>query len=368
MYKEDETAMVRRRLCLVIPSLQAGGMERVMSELTWFFSRKDKVEIHLVLYGKEPEIFYKIPDSILVHMPAQVFDNRFRLYFSLSRLVYLRKVIKRIDPHSILSFGEYWNSFTLLALAGLDLQIYVSDRCSPAKKFGFFHAQLRRWLYPRAGGVIAQTELARQLYKNQFHNERIFVIGNPIHMYGGDDSQKDKIVLTIGRLIKSKNHDKIIEVFCKINRPGWKLVIVGGDALKQNNMSKLRNLVYSLGAESKVFLKGYRTDPEKFYQRSSIFVSASESEGFPNVIGEAMSAGIPVVAFDCISGPSEMIIDGHNGYLVPVNDYCTLSERLERLMDNESLRNIMGARARESITEYSIENIGSKYYDLLINS
>ena len=81
-----------------------------------------------------------------------------------------------------------------------------------------------------------------------------------------------------------------------------------------------------------------------------------------------MSAGIPVVAFDCISGPSEMIIDGHNGYLVPVNDYCTLSERLERLMDNESLRNIMGARARESITEYSIENIGSKYYDLLINS
>lgn len=343
-------------------------MERVMSELTWFFCRKDKVEIHLVLYGKKPEIFYIIPDSITVHRPTQVFYNQFRLYSSLSRLAYLRRVIKRIGPHSILSFGEYWNSFTLLALTGLSLQIYVSDRCSPAKKYGFFHSQLRHWLYPRARGVIAQTELARQLYKSQFHNDNVIVIGNPIRMYGGDETQKDKIVLTIGRLIESKNHDKIIEVFCKINRPGWKLVIVGGDALKQNNLLKLRNLVYSLGAESKVFLKGYRTDPEKFYQKSSIFVSASESEGFPNVIGEAMSAGIPVVAFDCISGPSEMIMDGQNGYLVPMHDYYSLSERIEQLMDNESLRNMMGARARESITKYSIENIGSKYYDLLIKA
>lgn len=357
-----------RKLCLVIPSLQAGGMERVMSELIWFFGRKDKIEIHLVLYGKEPELFYKIPDSISIHMPTHVFDNRFRLYSSLSRLIYLRRVIKRIRPHSILSFGEYWNSFTLLALAGLNLQIYVSDRCSPAKKFGFFHSQLRHWLYPRATGVIAQTELARQLYKNQFHNKNVIVIGNPIHEYGEDDSRKDKIVLTIGRLIESKNHDKIIEVFCEINRPEWKLVIVGGDALKQNNLSKLRDLVYSLGAESKVFLTGYRTDPGKYYNESSVFVSASTSEGFPNVIGEAMSAGIPVVAFDCISGPSEMIVDGQNGYLVPVNDYGTLSKRLEQLMDNDSLRNSMGARARESIKKYSIESIGTKYSDLLLKT
>lgn len=350
----------------MIPSLQTGGMERVMSELASFFCNKNEIEVHLVLYGKTPELFYKIPDSVLVHRPVSVFDDRFRLYYTLSRLVFLRRSIKGINPHAVLSFGEYWNSFVLLALAGLRNPVYISDRCSPAKKYGFFHSFLRQWLYPGARGIIAQTEKAKQLYETQFRNRNVVVIGNPIHMYEGDYPPKDNIVLTIGRLITSKNHDKIIEIFCRINRPGWKLVIVGGDALKQSNMSRLRDLVRSLGADSKVILTGNRDDPDNFYRVSNIFVSASESEGFPNVIGEAMSAGIPVVAFDCIAGPSEMITNGQNGYLVPVSDYNLLSERLEHLMDNEPLRERMGMNARESIKRFSAETIGSRYHDLIL--
>lgn len=357
--------MTGKRLCLVIQSLQAGGMERVMSELADFFCKKNDVEVHLILYGIQPEIFFKTPRNLIIHKPVSVFNNKFRLLYTIGRLIYLRKTIKETDPHSILSFGEYWNSFVLLSLLGLRYPVYISDRCSPQKKFGTFHSQLRKWLYPGAKGIIAQTLKAKELYAGQFTHNNISIIGNPIRFYPNDGVKKEKIVLTIGRMIKSKNLDKLIELFCSINNPEWKFVIVGGDALKQNNMSYLKNLVTSLNADSQVVLTGYDNHPERFYSQSSIFVIASETEGFPNVIGEAMSAGLPVISFDCVAGPSEMITDGETGYLVDVNDYNSFKMRLERLITDEKLRERMGEKAKESIRKFSAEKIGAMYYDFI---
>ena len=103
--------MNKKTICLLIPSLQAGGMERVMSELSWHFSKKKEVELHLVLYGIKQEIFYTLPDNVIIHKPTFRFKNSFRLIYTLKTLGYLRKTISRIRPDSVLSFGEYWNSF-----------------------------------------------------------------------------------------------------------------------------------------------------------------------------------------------------------------------------------------------------------------
>ena len=358
--------MNEKKLCFVIPSLQAGGMERVMSELANYFCQNNEIEVHMVLYGRNPKIFYSTPDNIKMHLPITPFDNRLRQIYSIGRLYFLRRTIKKINPDFILSFGEYWNSFVLLALYNCSYPVFISDRCSPEKKFGIFHSLLRRWLYPKARGVIAQTEIAKNHYKKQFRHNNIAAIGNPIRLISSNGTTKEKIVLSVGRLIKSKNHDKLIELFCSINQHGWKLVIVGGDALKQNNMSRLKNLISSLNADSKVILTGFRNDLDKFYQESGIFVFTSDSEGFPNVIGEAMSASMPVITFDCMAGPSEMIIDRQNGYLVPLYDYSLFRERLEQLMSDEPLRKAMGSKAKDLIQKFSLENIGAKYYDFII--
>lgn len=355
-----------RKVCLVIPSLHPGGMERVMSELASYLCKKHDLEIYLILYGINREIFYKIPDNLIVKKPEFKFDNSRRFFHTLKTMVFLRKTISRIAPCSILSFGEYWNSFVLLSLYNYSCTVFISDRCSPVKKFSRFHTFLRRWLYPRVQGIIAQTDKAKNLYHEQFNHNNITVIGNPIHFVRGIGIAKGKIVLTVGRLINSKNHDKLIELFCNINQEGWKLVIVGGDSLKQKNMSRLKNLIRDLNADSKVIITGFIKDPEKYYLESSIFVFTSESEGFPNVIGEAMSASMPVIAFDCVAGPSEMIKDGENGYLVPLHDYCLFRERLGRLMTDEPLRKSMGSKANDSIQKFSIDNIGAKYYDFII--
>lgn len=358
----------KKKICFVIPSLQAGGMERVMSEIAGYFSRKKEVELHLILYGNTRELFHSIPESVIIHKPFFTFNNKWRLFYTFKTLMYLRSIIKKINPKSILSFGEYWNSFVLLAFYGLSYPVFISDRCSPAKEFSYFHRILRSYIYPSAKGIIAQTLQAKQIYKGQFRHDNVTVIGNPIPQIRFSDIQKENIVLTVGRLIRSKNHDKLIEVFCKINKPDWKLVIVGGDALKQDNLTRLRKLIYDLHAESKIFITGYVNNSEELMQKSKVFAFTSTSEGFPNVIGEAMAAGLPVVAFDCVTGPSEMIINENNGYLVPVNDYDTFCEKLDQLMSDESLRILFGLRARISIKEFSAEKIGGKFYDFILNT
>ena len=359
--------MIKKTICLVIPSLQAGGMERVMSELAGYFSEKVNVEIHLVLYGIKREIFYPIPDSIINHRPKFIFNNRWRLYYTLRTLFYLRKTIKSINPDSILSFGELWNSFVLISLFGLKFPVYISDRCSPEREYSFFHSILRKLLYPRAKGIIAQTLKAKEIYYKSFNHKNIVVIGNPIrHIENGTPTDRDNVVLMVGRLIKSKNQDKLIEMFLNIQMPGWKLVLVGYDHLQQKHFEHLKELIGRKNAEDKIFLEGKQSSVEKYYLKSKIFAFTSISEGFPNVIGEAMATGLPVIAFDCVAGPSEMISDNQNGYLIPLSDYALFQEKLKNLMINEGLRNSFGKKSMEDIKQFSINNIGEKYLQLLL--
>ena len=356
------------KICLIIPSLQAGGMERVMSELMKYFaSRHQKLDLHLVLYGRKRDVFYNIPENIIVHKPSFEFEDSRRFFFTLKTLWFLRKRIVTINPDTTLSFGEYWNNFVLLALFGLPYPVFVSDRCQPDKSLGKLHTILRKYLYHNAKGIIAQTEKAKELYGMQFKHQNVKVIGNPIRCINKKDQtiEPENIVLSVGRLIKSKNYDKLIEMFVHINRPGWKLVIVGDDALKQQNMKRLKELVKQLDAEDKVFLVGRQLDVENYYLKSKIFAFTSSSEGFPNVIGEALSAGLPVVSFDCVAGPSEMVQDEENGFLIPLFDYSFFEKRLKCLMDNSVLLKKLGENAKQSIKKFSVESIGEQFYKFI---
>jgi glycosyltransferase involved in cell wall biosynthesis len=355
---------MKRKLCLVIHSLQAGGMERVMSELAAYFCSKPDLEVYLVMYGIKPELFYKVPDNLIIQKPDFEFDNTKRLFSTLKTMIYLRKTIKRISPNSILSFGEYWNSFLLLSTIGLKYPVFVSDRSQPDKHLKWMHNKLRHWLYPKAEGLIMQTEKAKEIYLSKNTHKKIAVIGNPINLEASDTStvNKEKIVLMVGRLIKTKNQDKLIEMFANINSPDWKLVIIGYDHLKQHNMERLKVLAKSLKVENNVIFTGKQTDVDAFYSKSSIFAFTSSSEGFPNVVGEAMAAGLPVIAFDCIAGPSEMITDSYDGYLIPLFDYKLFESKLAELMTNEELRIRLGLNAKESIKKFSSQTICESFY------
>jgi len=358
-----------KRICLVIPSLQAGGMERVMSELAGYFSKINNIETHLIMYGRKPEIFYQIPENIIIHKPSFVFNNKYRFFYTIKTLLYLRKEIKKICPDTILSFGEYWNSFVLLALIGLKFPVFISDRWRPDKIPRFPHNILRKILYTRADGIIVQTHIAFEIYRKLLPHANIRVIANPIrNILPGKPEDKENIILSAGRLIETKHFDRLINIFLKLNAPGWKLIIAGGDAVKQKNYEKLYKLIFVLKAQDRILLPGYMNNMDSLYQKSRIFAFTSSSEGFPNVIGEALAAGLPVISYDCIAGPSEMIEDRVNGFLVPVFDDDTFLQKLQLLIDDANLRDKMSIEAVKSILKFNIERIGKEYLNYIFHN
>ncbi|MDY6994591.1 MAG: glycosyltransferase, partial [Pseudomonadota bacterium] len=192
---------------------------------------------------------------------------------------------------------------------------------------------------------------------------------NPIRNVEHDASvKKENIVLTVGRLIPTKHVDQLIEIFTEIDKSGWKLVIVGGDAKRMTLSEELDALITELGVRDSVLLEGQQKDVDRYYNRSKIFAFTSSSEGFPNVIGEALSAGLPVITYDCVAGPSDMVEDERNGFLIPLFNKELFKEKLSLLMEDEALRLQMSDAAKNSIKKYSNSLVSNKFFKFINNT
>jgi len=337
-----------------------------MSVLANNFVNMDNTEVHLVLIGIKRNIEYPLNESVFIHRPSFTFKNSRRSIDTIRTMRFLRREVKGLNPDTILSFGEMWNNLVLLSLYGLTVPIFVSDRSQPDKDLGTFHNMLRSKLYPRAAGYIAQTGKAAEICRDNEWNNNIKVIGNPVRQVSCDGPvERENIVLTVGRLIPTKHIDQLIKIFAEIGKPGWKLVIVGGDAKRMNLSEGLSALIKDLGVDDSVTLEGQQKNVDRYYNRSKIFAFTSSSEGFPNVIGEALSAGLPVVAYDCIAGPSDMIKDEENGFLIPLFDKKLFKEKLSILIDKDSLRLEMSNSAKNSIERFNEVSVSKQFFNFI---
>ena len=210
--------------------------------------------------------------------------------------------------------------------------------------------------------MIAQTAKAKEIYGREFKKLNIRVISNPVKKVDIPEcNHRENIIISVGRLISTKNYDQLIRIALKVLRDDWKLVIVGGDALKQHNSEVLQRQIKDQNLTGRILLAGTQKNVTSYLLRSKIFAFTSSSEGFPNVIGEAMSAGLPVVAYDCVAGPSDLIEDGFNGYLISLFDEAAFADKLSTLMSNDNLRGKMSANAVLSIDRFSMEKICGSY-------
>ncbi|MGQ2982065.1 glycosyltransferase [Flavobacterium sp.] len=360
--------MMERQIKIVgvIHSLGIGGMEQVMSSLLNHFSEKKNVQVEVILIGRDREVAFPLNGSIKVHKPPFEFNNRYRSYHTFKTLKFLRKKVKKLAPDTVLGFGEMWNNLTLLALKGLSYPVYISDRSQPNKNLGKLHNYLRAKMYPTASGFIAQTSYAGQNAARNNWNPNIQVIGNPVKMVEPTPpAERENIVLSVGRLISTKHFDDLIQMFVQMNVPGWKLVIIGGNAKNQDQLSDLKRLVAELGAEDRVELTGKISNVGDHYKKASVFAFTSSSEGFPNVVGEASAHGLPVVTYDCVAGPADIITNNVNGFLVKTHDHGTFKEKLGELMGNPSLRKAFAETAVEQIRKFSKEEIAEQYFNFI---
>jgi len=352
------------KIFLVIPTLKQGGAERVMSELANQFAQKDNLKVHLVLLAKSND-FYKVDDTVIIHRLG--FENKSKLnkiFSELATFKNLRKLLKTHKPDAVLSFMEKYNSFTILAAAFLGLQVFVSDRSNPLKKVPQTTETLRKFTYKYATGIIAQTQFAKDVLAAKTKNKNIRVIPNPVkEIQNYPDIAKEKLILNVGRLVPEKGQKYLIEAFSKINeKADWRVVILGDGPLR----SELEEQVNALGLSNQVLLLGAVNNVDEWLAKASIFVFPSISEGFPNALAEAMSAGLPCVSFDCKTGPRDLIENYKNGILVEEKNVEELANSLQKLIDDPILRLRLGTQAIVIKEHLSSDKIAKCFYEFMM--
>ncbi len=330
-----------------------------MVELCHYFSNIRSVEVHLILLTKDT-IFFRLPEHVVIHEPSFYISNK--LVYTLKTCIYLRRLLKKVKPYSLLSFGEMYNNFVLLSTLFLPVKVYVSDRSKPDKDWGVLHNSLRRLLYPKAHGIISQTDYSRTFLQKETRHSRIRVIPNPVSI--GKDillDERGKVILNVGRLIKSKRIDILLDIFLASFQEGWKLWIVGDGPEKEY----LQEIAARKGIGDNVVFWGNQKDIHQFYQKASIFAFTSESEGFPNALLEAISFGLPCLSFNCVAGPSDLIDHKKNGYLVNLYDVDAYIQYIKLLLNDESLRVDFGKHSLTKAKKFDIEIVGELFYKTL---
>lgn len=351
------------RIMLISPDLSAGGAERVMATLANNLADMSHIEVHLVLLVQGNE-FYTIDQRVHVHRPTFDYKQSSRMVAMIKTCIYLRNKIRKLEPFSYLSFGGKYNALALLAGFGLKSRSFVSDRSRPGISYGRFQDNLNKLLYPKATGLIAQTSQARDYYWKTLKHPDIKVIGNPVPVIYDPGFQKKNIILNVGRFIPSKKQELLLEIFSSLNTNDWELWFLGEGELENH----CKNRAVALGINDRVKFLGSQKHMLSYYNQCSIFAFTSVSEGFPNALAEAMSAGCACISFDCVAGPADLIENSINGFLVPVEDDAMYKIRLQELLDDEQLRIKFGIEARKTTATLMDREIAKKYLNFLVES
>ena len=245
--------------------------------------------------------------------------------------------------------------------------ISIEKRFEESLKNKFIKHPLVKIFFRYVDYVICQSKgMAEDLIKNyKFDEKKIVVINNPIssrflNNYKNNALKKDSNqILFVGRLEKQKGIDILIEAFKVVSNKNKdvKLKIVGNGKLKNNILDKITELELS----NKIELVSFTDNVAKMYEEAQVTVLSSLYEGFPNVLLESISCGTPVVSFDCPSGPSEIIIDGINGYLVEYLNKQDLSDSLLKAINTKWDRSKIG----ETSERFSPHIIIEQYYEFI---
>ncbi len=355
------------KIVLVTPLLDHGGGQRFITELAnYWVTLKHDVTIILLRSG---ESFYPILDNVKIQelgYAGVVGQNKLNKCIRVIDTLYkLRKKIKQIQPEFVLSILSSTNILTIAATRNLKTNVFVNDVMSPYRNRTSFEKKMRNILYKRADGVIALTNIAKEIIYKETKSKNITVIPNPVkEVKIFKDIKKEKIILNVGRLVYDKGQKYLLKAYTKLNRPDWKVVILG-EGNRRKSLEKLSN---KLNIKNQILMPGAVKNIDEWLSKASIFAFPSVSESWGLALTESMAAGLPSVSFDCDVGPREMIRDGENGFLVPVADVDLFAKRIGQLIDNKELRIKFSKNAKKEAEKYKIKKIGNRILEFCTNS
>ncbi len=348
-----------------------GGLERVLSIKASMLAEQFDYDIHVItLNQNNSDLFYDFSPKLSYH---NVEAKGNPITHTLKYASGLRRIVKQLNPDVIAVCDDGLKGFFVPLILGKPCPMIYERHVSRNVEVGGGHQSLKHRFITKTkfglmnfGGkfydrfvVLTNGNLNEWKFKN------LLVIPNPLSFYPKEESTLlNKKVLAVGKQSFQKGYDRLLKSWKIVvdQNPDWILDIYG----TINKEEKLEEQARELGILKNVNFHAPVKNIAEKYHEASIYVMSSRYEGFGMVLTEAMAYGVPCVSFDCPYGPSDIIKNDVDGYLVPNGNTTQLGNRILDLIKDDQKRLKMGKEAKVNVKAYLSETIVNKWNDLFV--
>lgn len=332
------------------------GIERMTVELSNLLADYYDVYIVLIEDFNRKDSPYIIDDKVNIVSLKSAFS-----ILNVRNIFMLRAVLRNIAPNVVITVATPLVRISAPAVMGLGIRNIAWEHFNlyAGSRKGIYWKLLSTYLVDRT--VVLTNADARNFRNRKCKN--IVVIPNFTSIERNIPSKcNSNIILAVGRHANQKGFDLLIKAWAKANVFEWKLKIVGSGELKEKNIS----LAKELGVIDSIIFQDSTPEIVKEYQSASCFILSSRFEGLVMVMIEAKMMGLPCISFDCPTGPSEIIRDGIDGWLVDNGNISALAETIRLALSSRDVLRERGRMARvDALMRYSPDAIKNKWIELL---
>lgn len=376
------------KIAYCIPGIyNPGGMERVLATKVNYLVAKAGYDITIITTERGDKPYFELDGRVkLVN-----FSLNFNAHYNLPLLKksWLHYRLLRCYKRKLEKFLNENHIDICVSMCGKEIEFLSRLKCNCIKIAEFhsmldYRAKILSSQYGRMMGNLLGRYLTQDFIRSTKKLTRFVVLtqedatrwkktnSNIVQIYNpcgivskGVPALSEKKFVTVGRLDEGKGYDYLIRAWELVNRryPDWIIDIFGQGEWHE----KLQKEIQDKNLSSVVHLRGITKDVATEFYNSSGYVMTSRYEGFPMVLIEAGMCGLPLVSFDCKTGPREIIVEGENGFLVPVGDVSLLADRICQLIEFRELRVSMGDNAMRFAQRFTLDKIMSKWIQLFEN-
>lgn len=356
-----------KKIALIGYRLNKGGAERVMATLSNFF-HKNGIEVHIIIVLDDIEYEYS---GTVVNL-GKLKNSSNGPFNKLKRLIFLKRYLSRNDFDFIIDFRfrrkniqeliiSKWvyNTKVIYTVHSSELYIYMPD-----------FTPLTKLIYGSCHQIVSINNTMKTLIYEKHQLRNITTIYNPIDINLIEKKAAEKLELDFEYIISighfntdQKQFDQLILAYSKSILPDMniKLVLLGEGKKQEElfNVAKLNNV------EGKVHMLGFKSNPFKYLKNSKYYAMTSLHEGLPMVLLESLACGTPVISYNCLTGPNEIIDHGNNGLLIEDQNLNAFVDGMNDMILNNPLYLRCKKNAKKSVDKFSIESIGKQWLNLM---
>lgn len=332
----------------------SGGTERVTAILSKELVERGH-EVHVISFvGGDKETFFEMDSRVKLHYLAPTKDKYPFPIRDIRRIVLMKRLYKQIQPHVVVIVDAGRSFVNIPAAKGY--KVITWEHFNVGVNWHLGHRLSRKIAAKHSHLIVTLTAPDAEAYKSKFGAKNAMCIYNPVTIDASQPSPMDKkICVAIGRFSPQKNFVDLIRAWhlTQARKEGWKLRIIG--AGEQKNM--LEAEIAKLDLHASIEMLPLQKDVVAQYKDASVYAMSSHHEGLPLVLIEAMAMGLPIVSYDCPTGPADIVSHQKTGLLVPYLHVDALAQALDKVMLNEELRAQFHAESLKEVEKFSVKSI-----------